>query len=38
VDTGDNTAAYYGLNTQTTFTTNVPDSGTVDMGFHYPVP
>jgi hypothetical protein len=38
VDAGENPAAYYGLNTQTTFTTNVPDSGTVDLGFHYPVP
>ena len=35
VDAGDDTAAALGLDTKTTRTDGVPDSGTVDMGFHY---
>ncbi len=38
VDAGSNTALFFGLNKVTTRTDHVPDSGTVDLGFHYPVP
>ena len=36
VDAGSNTALFFGLDTLMTRTDNVADSGTVDMGFHYP--
>jgi len=36
IDAGDNTAAYYGLDTYTTRTDGTHDGGTVDMGYHYP--
>ncbi len=35
VDAGSDTAANLGLDDKTTRTDNVPDSGTVDMGYHY---
>jgi len=37
VDTGSDTAANLGLDYHTTRTDEVPDSGTVDMGYHYPI-
>ncbi len=47
IDAGSNTSEYYCfttqnenicMNTLTTRTDNTPDSGTVDLGYHYPVP
>ncbi|GEM_PF-3822952 len=38
VDTGTGTPADYGLEDTTTRTDEAPDAGTVDMGYHYPVP
>jgi predicted outer membrane repeat protein len=35
VDTGSDTAANLGLDEKTTRTDGVPDTGTVDMGYHY---
>ncbi|MBN1592442.1 MAG: right-handed parallel beta-helix repeat-containing protein, partial [Candidatus Coatesbacteria bacterium] len=35
VDAGDDYSSEYGLNTLTTRTDRVPDSGIVDMGYHY---
>ncbi|MBN1592748.1 MAG: right-handed parallel beta-helix repeat-containing protein [Candidatus Coatesbacteria bacterium] len=35
VDAGDDDASEYGLDTYTTRTDQVPDSGIVDMGYHY---
>ncbi|MBN2563580.1 MAG: right-handed parallel beta-helix repeat-containing protein [Phycisphaerae bacterium] len=37
VDAGSNTAANLGLDALTTRTDQVTDSGTVDMGYHYPL-
>ena len=37
VDAGSDTAENLGLNTRTTRTDQVPDSGIVDMGYHYPI-
>ncbi len=36
VDAGNNTAANLGLDTLTTRTDQTPDSGIVDLGYHYP--
>jgi predicted outer membrane repeat protein len=38
VDTGSDTAANLGLNNMTTRTDDVQDGGTVDMGYHNPLP
>ena len=38
VNKGSNTAANLGLNTRTTRTDKAIDAGSVDMGYHYPVP
>ncbi len=38
VDAGRGSAGEAGLDTRTTQVDGTPDSGTVDMGFHYPVP
>ena len=38
VDAGSDTAANLGLDALTTRTDGVPDAGTVDMGYHAPVP
>jgi hypothetical protein len=38
LDKGSGTASSWGLDTRTTRTDNVADSGAVDMGYHYPVP
>jgi predicted outer membrane repeat protein len=37
VDTGSASAVSLGLDTRTTRTDSIPDSGTVDMGYHYPL-
>jgi hypothetical protein len=37
VDAGSDTAANLGLDTRTTRTDQIPDSGIVDMGYHYPL-
>jgi predicted outer membrane repeat protein len=37
VNTGSDTAGNLGLDTRTTRTDEVPDSGIVDMGYHYPI-
>ena len=37
VDAGSDTAENLGLNTRTTRTDQVPDSGIVDLGYHYPI-
>jgi parallel beta-helix repeat protein len=36
IDAGSDTAANLGLDTRSTRTDGVPDSGTVDLGYHYP--
>ncbi len=36
IDAGDTTAAVVGLNSFTTQTNQTPDTGTVDIGYHYP--
>lgn len=38
VDTGSDTAANLGTDESTTRTDQVEDVGTVDMGYHYPLP
>ncbi len=38
IDAGSDTAENLGLSGRTTRTDGVPDSGTVDMGFHYEIP
>jgi hypothetical protein len=38
VDAGNGSAADIGLDTYTTCTLETPDTGTVDMGYHYPRP
>ena len=38
VDAGSDTAANLGMDDKTTRTDNAPDTGVVDMGFHYPIP
>jgi predicted outer membrane repeat protein len=37
IDAGSNTAAYFELDTRTTRSDEVADTGIVDMGYHYPV-
>lgn len=37
LDTGSNTAVFFGLNTRTTRTDEVTDAGIVDVGWHYEV-
>ena len=38
IDAGSDTAKSLGLDKSTTRTDHVPDAGTVDMGYHYPLP
>ena len=38
VDAGTGVPTDYGLENNTTNTLGIPDLGTVDMGYHYPVP
>jgi hypothetical protein len=38
VDAGDDDADEYGMDTKTTDPSGTPDSGTVDLGYHYPLP
>ena len=37
IDKGNDTAQNLGLDSRTTRTDNIPDSGTVDLGFHYSI-
>jgi len=38
IDAGSRSASEAGLSDRTTQADGKPDTGTVDMGFHYPVP
>ncbi|HUT04592.1 MAG TPA: right-handed parallel beta-helix repeat-containing protein [bacterium] len=38
IDTGSQSASAAGLSNRTTQADGTPDTGTVDMGFHYPIP
>ncbi len=38
VNTGSAPAVNFGMNTMTTDPAGTPDSGQVDMGYHYPIP
>ena len=38
IDAGSQSASAAGLSGRTTQTDGTPDTGTVDMGFHYPIP